>query len=116
MKKITNSLLIVIVLSLAGTVAMADRGGFGRKEKKNRLKFGISAPSSLRNSIYLNLRSGMIFKGSQSISLQKSNNTITDNSILSYRKGNTLYILPYKQRLVMPVYEKEGFKLVFRRK
>ncbi len=117
MKKITNTVLLALVLSLAATVAMADRGGFSRKAKKNRLKFNIASPSSLRSSIFLNLRSGMLFKGSQSINLQKSSNSITDHSIVSYRKGNTLYILPYKQKVLIPVYDKNnGFKLVFRPK
>lgn len=118
MKKITNTALIVIVLSLAATVAMADRGGFGRKEKKNKLKFDISAPSSLRNSIFMNLKTGMMFKGSQSLMLQKTNNSLIDNSIVSFRKGNTLYIMPYKQKVLIPVYDKSngGYKLVIRPK
>lgn len=117
MKKITHTFLFAIVLSLAATVALADRGGFGRKVKKNKLKFDITAPSSLRNSIFLNLKSGMLFKGTQSLSLQKSINSITDYSIISYKKGNTLYVLPYKQKVMMPVYDKSnGYKLVFRRK
>ncbi|MEO6687370.1 MAG: hypothetical protein ABIN24_15465 [Dyadobacter sp.] len=116
MKKVTNSVLIVIVLSLAATVAFADRGGFRRKEKKNKLKFEITAPSSLRNSIFQGLRTGMIFKGSQSMMLQKANGGLVDNSIVSFRKGNTFYILPYKQKVITPVYDKSNYKLVFRPK
>lgn len=117
MTKLIQNTLIVTVLSLAATVAMADRGGFGRKEKKNKLKFEIAAPSSLKTSIFMNLRSGMLFKGSKSISFQKSGNSLMDNSIVSFRKGNTIYVMPYKQKVIMPQYDKtNGYKLVFRPK
>ena len=37
MKKITLHTFIVVAFSLAADMAFADRGGFGRKEKKRTL-------------------------------------------------------------------------------
>lgn len=114
MMKITKLLLVVVVLISATLGALADRG-IGKKSK-NRIDLNISAPSSLRNAISLNIRSGLKYTGSLLLNQTYTNNNIFNNSLVSYQKGNTVYIIPYKQILTVPELKEgyTGMKLIIR--
>ena len=102
MNKFTKRLLILAVLFGTVNVVLADRG-FG-KRNKNRATLNIATTSSntLRSSIFFNLRTGLSYKGSLITSQQRSGNFIMNSSIVTYQKGNTTYIIPYKNKIVMP--------------
>lgn len=116
MKKITLHTLVIVALSLAATFAFADRGGFGRKDKK-RVVLDIANAANLKYSILTNLRAGFIYKGSLSLNQYKTNSAVISNSIMSFKKGNTMYILPYKQKVMIPEYNRTtGYKVIIRSK
>ncbi len=95
-------------------VAIADRGGFGRR---NKVHFNIITLSSLKNSVAFNLKSGLKFRGNAIINKQQVGTSIFNNSIASYQKGNTIYILPYKQKILTQSYSSaSGYKLIIRAK
>jgi len=105
---------IAILFCFAAFVAIADRGGFGRRAK---VHFNITTLSTLRTSIPFNLKSGLTYKGSAVLSHQLVANSIFNNSIISYQKGNTIYIVPYKQKILIPSYSANtGYKLIIRPK
>lgn len=105
-------MLLTACLSI---VANADRGVFGKK--KNKVQLNITTNSTLKKSIPFNLKSGLTFKGSSLLKTQQIGNSIFNTALISYKKGNTVYILPYKQRVLIPTYSPEtGSKLVLRRK
>lgn len=93
--------------------AFANRGGF---VKKNKTHFNINTTSgNLRNSIAFNLRSGLVYRGSSILGRQQIGNSIVTDALVSYKKGNTIYILPYKQRVLIPQYtQQDGYKLIIR--
>ena len=102
--KIGLMLLLVCGVYL---IALADRGGF---VKKNKTRLNIATVGTLKNSIAFNLKSGVVYKGSFFL-----NNTYITDAFISYKKGNTTYILPYKQKMVIPEYtQKDGYKLIIR--
>ena len=77
--------------------AFADRGA--GKKSKNKTAFNIAVPTTLRNSIAYNLRTGLNYRGS----FVTGNNTRTANtSIAAFQKGNIVYIIPYKHRVAVP--------------
>jgi len=40
---------------------------------------------------------------------------MVSDAYISYKKGNTIYILPYKQKVLIPQYtQEEGYKLILR--
>src|SRR5947208_10191351 len=80
--------------------AMADRGV--GKRNKNRIVLNISTTLPLRNSIQFNLKSGLQYKGSLLTSQQTIGNSIINTSIITYEKGNTIYIIPFKHKIIMP--------------
>jgi hypothetical protein len=99
MKTFTKKLLTIALLFGIVQVAMADRG-VGKKRNKTILN--IYTPSTLRNSIPFNLKSGLIYKGSLLSSTQTVGNSIMANSLITYQKGNVTYVIPYKHKIVMP--------------
>ena len=110
-----SKLALVAVLScLVTLVALADRGGFGRR---NKIHFNITTLNTLKNSIAFNLKSGLNYKGATILNHQSVGNSIFTNSLLSYQKGNTIYILPYKQKVLIQSYTPgSGSKLIIRSK
>jgi hypothetical protein len=93
-------------------IAAADRGGF---MKKNKTHLNIAVRGTLRNSIAFNLKSGIFYKGSFLLNTQQVGNAFVNDAFISYKKGNTIYILPYKQKILIPEYsQKDGYKLIIR--
>ncbi len=114
MKRISKIVFILILIGISG-IAIADRGGFGRK--KNMVQLNISMLGTLKKSIPFNLKSGLTFRGSKLLNSQQIGSTWYNTTLLSYKKGNTIYILPYKQKILIPNYSPEsGYKLIIRRK
>ncbi len=109
--KIGLMLLLVCGVYL---IALADRGGF---VKKNKTRLNIATVGTLKNSIAFNLKSGVVYKGSFFLNNEQIGNTYITDAFISYKKGNTTYILPYKQKMVIPEYtQKDGYKLIIRSK
>ncbi len=110
------SKITLVVLLLCGVyfMAFADRGGF---VKKNKTHLNITTAGTLKNSIAFNLKSGIIYKGSFFLNNQQIGNSYVSDAFISYKKGNTIYILPYKQKVVIPQYtQQDGYKLIIRPK
>ena len=115
MKTLSKITFVLLLISFISGIANADRGVFGKK--KNKVQLNIITVSTLKKSIPFNLRSGLSFKGSSLLNSQQIGNSIFNNGLISYKKGNTVYILPYKQKVLIPSYSAEsGYKLIIRRK
>lgn len=114
MYKYSKVAAIVVLFCAVAYVAIADRGGFGRR---NKIHFNIVTLNTLKNSIAFNLKSGLSYKGNAILHHQQVGNSIFTNSIVSYQKGNTIYILPYKQKVLTQSYSQAtGYKLIIRSK
>lgn len=112
MLKRSKILLVVTMFCGICFIASADRGGFIRKDKT---KLNIAIVGSLKNSISFNLKSGISYRGSYLLNQTYTDNSIVSDEILSYKKGNTIYLLPYKQKILIPQYtQAEGYKLIIR--
>lgn len=111
--KITKMLLVAAVLFGTTLGALADRG-IGKKSR-NRVELNVNTANGLRNSISLNLRSGLKYTGSL-LSKQYIGGNILDNTLVTYQKGNTIYIIPYKQVTTVPELKQgyTGMKLIIR--
>ncbi len=108
------SRFISVLLLVCGVClfALADRGGF---VKKNRTHLNINTNGNLKNSIVFNLKSGLTYRGSSILGSEQIGNSIISDALISYKKGNTIYILPYKQKILIPEYtQQDGYKLIIR--
>lgn len=107
--KIGMSLLFVYGL---WTFALADRGGFLKKDKA---KVNVTIHGTLKNSIAFNLKSGLKFRGGFFMDRELIGNSVISDTYVTYQKGNTFYVIPYKQRIVIPQYsQKDGYRLIIR--
>jgi hypothetical protein len=108
------SKIVTVLLLVCGVCvfAFADRGGF---VKKNRTQLNIKTNGNLKNSIPFNLKSGLTYRGSFLTDQEQIGNSLVSDAYISYKKGNTVYILPYKQKILIPEYsQKDGYKLIIR--
>ena len=114
MIKLSKILLVAVVLFSTTLSVLADRG-IGKKSK-SKVTLNISTPTTLRNSVSLNLRSGLRYTGSSLLNQSTLGNTMIINTLVSYQKGNTIYIIPYKQKVIMPEVKPgyTGMKLIIR--
>ena len=114
MKKITKMLLVVSILAGMAFSALADRG-IGKKSK-SKVELNMSTPTGLRNSISLNLKSGLKYTGSLLTKQQFTGSNIYNNTLVTYQKGNTVYIIPSKQMVAVPEMKQgyTGLKLIIR--
>jgi len=115
MMKKAKMILIIFMLSGIGFSALADKG-IGKKSKA-KVTLNITPGNSLRNSISLNLRTGLKYTGSLIINQQQlNNNTYLNNTLFTYQKGNTVYIIPHKQVIAVPDMKQgyTGMKLIIK--
>jgi len=115
MNKFTKSIIAVVILFSITNQALADRG-IGRKSK-NKATLNI-APANIRNYISLNLNAGLSYKGSFLNTRKIVGNSIINNSISTFQKGNTTYILPYKNKITVAEISQgyTGVKIIIKRK
>ncbi len=110
----TNLKILLFTFLFCGNIfnASADRGTF---KKRSKIHLNINTVASLKNSIAFNLRSGLSYKGSTVLNHTQLGGMVLNNSIVSYKKGNAVYIIPYKQKVFIPSYNAAtGYKLIIR--
>ena len=107
-------ILIVLMLSGIGFSALADKG-IGKKNK-SKVNLNITTGASLRNSISLNLKTGLKYTGSLLVNQQVNGTSYLSNTLLTYQKGNTVYIIPQRQVIAVPEMKQgyTGMKLIIK--
>lgn len=104
--------MVISIICGVCLIASADRGGF---VKKNKTRLNIATPGNLKNSITFNLKSNLNYRGSFFMNEKAIGNTLVSDALITYKKGNTIYLLPYKQKILIPEYTQgEGYKLIIR--
>ena len=90
-KLVAASMLLVV----AG-FAFASMGG----EKKNRKGSRLTTDFvPIRTSAGFTLKAGPSYKGSLLLNQEKSGSQLSFNTLITYQKGNTTYIMPYNHRV-----------------
>lgn len=111
MRKFKTSLLIVVALFGLSIAVFADRGRVGKKQK-SKVALNITVPTNLRSAIPLNLKYGLTYKGS----LMTTRSIFNTAPIMTYQKGNTTYIVPFKNKIVTSEVKQgyTGIKLILK--
>ncbi len=120
MIKSIRIILLTVTLTSVFVPSFADRGA-GKKKKK--VVLNIKTPLTFVNSLNFNLNNGMRFTGSLFLPLLNtkppfSANSFSFNTLVTYQKGNCVYIVPYKQKVLVADI-KEGYtgtKLIIKMK
>jgi len=117
MTNIAKKILLMSLLTGSLLVSFADRGA--GKRSKNKVVLNITTNNgSLRNAISLNLKAGLKYKGSLLSSTQLQNNYLLSSELVTYQKGSSIYIIPYKQKIIVPEVKQgyTGLKLIIKTK
>jgi len=86
--------LISFTLIGAVVLALASNGGGEKNAPKTKAEY-----STARTMNGLTLKAGPVYSGSRMYSSQRQSNFVMYSSVLTYRKGNTTYILPYNYKM-----------------
>jgi hypothetical protein len=109
MKSFLKRLLVFAIIIGTVNVAFADKGV--KRKAKTRTKINITAPVSLKNlmELNLNLKSGLTYKGSLLSTTPSIDPSLLNTAILTYQKGNTTYIIPFKHKMILPDVQQQGY-------
>ena len=96
--------------------SFADRGL--RRKSKNKVVLNINTNNSFKNTLSFNLKNGLKYKGDLYIANQTVNNSISATTLSTYQKGNTIYLVPNKQKIIIPEVKQgyTGMKLIIKSK
>jgi hypothetical protein len=117
MERFIKKAAIILALVSVTTVVFADRGTGKKSKVKTTLNIN-SASTTLKSSILSNIKNGLAYKGSFLAPRQINNSVIINNTLMTYQKGNTTYIIPYKSKVTVPDMRQgyTGVKLIIRSK
>ena len=110
-----NSKITILSVILTGMMlfSFADRGISKKAGKKATLNIPVN--NNFKRALGTNLNNGLRYTGSL-ITVAKKNEVNSSSNLVTYQKGNTIYILPYKPKVIMteirPGYT--GMKLVIK--
>ena len=90
---------ICFAFIVMAALTFGSSGGGGGKNK-NDLNFKDFTP--IRTTGGFTLKAGPLYHGSQLLNMQQQSNGILLSSVITYQRGNTTYILPYRYRMAKP--------------
>lgn len=112
MSKITKIVLLLAVFNGIMLSGRADKG-VGKNKK-------ATSVSSLyfAKSLSFNLKTGLKYKGVLLNNIETTKSSVLYNTLVTYQKGNLIYIVPYKQKIVVPDIRQgyTGMKLIIKPK
>lgn len=115
MSKITKIVLLVAVLNGIVLTTMADKG-VGKNKKKTSISLANS--NNYSKSLSFSLKSGLKYTGSLLNNVSTAKKSMMYNTLVTYQKGNIIYIVPYKQKIIIPEIQQRytGVKLIIKPK
>ncbi|HET9057912.1 MAG TPA: hypothetical protein VFN30_13785 [Chitinophagaceae bacterium] len=91
---------------------MASFGSFigagDKKDSKTKDDRNSKVFSDFKNTMHFSLRNGMMFHGNKILNTQYCKKSIVYNSVITYTKGNTIYIIPHKQSIFVSKFKTPG--------
>ena len=122
MNKLCRILFLTTLFSVQILASFADRGA--GKKRSSKIVLNIKTPVSFGTSLNFNLKNGLKYTGSftKALSIIKTTTTtptiFSFNSFVTYQKGNSTYIVPYKQKVFVADYRSgfAGTKLIIKMK
>jgi hypothetical protein len=94
MRKVLVSTLLIAVVGLT----FASKGGGGEKKKDNSIPLKTNF-IPIRTTNGFTLKTGPSYTGSYLLGQEKTDNFISFHTLITYQKGNSIYIMPYKYKM-----------------
>jgi len=97
-KFLRRKLAVILLIAVSAVTAFATLGD--GKIKYDRAKGSLLSNKTKLNSHSFSLKSGYTFRGNQVINT-KNEKYISLNTVITYQRGNTTYILPLKKKVIL---------------
>ena len=99
MRRTLVSTLLIAVVGLS----FASKGGGGDKKKDNSIPLKTRF-TPIRTTNGFTLKAGPTYTGSYLLSSEKTANYVSFNTWITYEKGNSGFILPYRYKMNSSIY------------
>lgn len=96
-----KTLIMTLMLAVVG-LAFASKGGGGDK-KSNRIPLKTNFVP-IRTTSGFTLKAGPSYTGNFLIGTQTTREYVSFNSLVTFQKGNSTYILPYSYKINTAIY------------
>lgn len=96
-----KSLIITLMLAVVGLAVASKGGGGDKKASKIPLKTNFVP---IRTTSGFTLKAGPTYTGSYLAGTQTTREYVSFNSLVTFQKGNSTYILPYTYKINTSIY------------
>jgi hypothetical protein len=86
--------IISFVMVGAVALAVASSGGGDKKKEARKAEF-----TPIRTTNGFTLKAGPAYTGSHTFGSIRNNNVISYNTVVTYQRGNSVFILPHQSRV-----------------
>ena len=90
---------ICFALTAVAILTFGSSGGGGDKNKNKNFNRDFT---TIRTSGGFTLKAGPMYGGSQLLNVKNQKDVVCLSGLVTYQKGNTTFILPYKSRMAKP--------------
>ena len=98
-KHLLQKKLVTVLLVTASVACFATLGDGGKKGARPKgLLTNLAGHYSAKN---FSLKSTFPYRGSQLLSMEQPKNYIMLNTVVTYQKGNAIYTLPMKKKVLL---------------
>lgn len=94
-----KTLISALMLTVVGFV-FASKGGGGDKGQKSSIPLKTEFVP-IRTTSNFTLKAGPTFTGSMLLSQERTKTTLSFNTLITYEKGNSIFVMPYRYRVNM---------------
>lgn len=114
MIRFAKKILLLGFLTGIMLVSFADRG-IGKRSRA-KIMLNVTTANSFKSSLSLNLKGGLKYKGSLLTDIHQEPGSITATELVTYQKGSSIYIVPYKPKIIVPEVKQgyTGLKLIIK--
>ena len=99
-KLMRHAVISTLLLAVVG-LAFASKGGGGDKKKEKAVPLRTEF-TPIRTTGNFTLKSSPAYSGSFFLGQEKTKTTISFNTLVTYEKGNSIFIMPYKYKVNIP--------------
>lgn len=101
---IVKKSFFILAIFVFGEYVFAVSGSSNGDDRSSKMK----VYSNLKTAIPFSLRYGHNYSGSKTFSFTKTDQCIVMNSIITYQRGNVVYVLPHQNKIKLPGFIKLG--------
>ena len=96
-----KTLVVTLMLAVVGLTFASKGGGGDKKSGKTQLKTNFVP---IRTTNGFTLKEGPVYTGSMLTGTQATREYVSFNSLVTFQKGNSTYILPYTYKINTAIY------------